>query len=303
MDIRSLRYFQAVAEELSFSKASRRLRIAQPALSRTVQGLELELGVVLLQRNRRLVALTPAGAALLRDLGLLLERMEEMAKRVRRTAVGEEGELRLGYIGPPTQVFLGRVLAEFRRRHPRVHLVLEERTPERVCEMVARGRLDAGLTRPVRSGPALGLSSRLLRREPLWAALMDSHPWAARASVSWAMLAREPLIVLSRREGVGLHDEILEGCRRAGFAPRFAHTPSVIGTVLAYVESGEGVGVIPDSVAVLGTGRPLSFRPLVPRRSVELVMVWSEDHANPAAAAFRVSMLEWIQAHRPWTRV
>lgn len=301
MDIRQLRYFEAVAEDLNFSKASRRLRIAQPALSRAVQELERELGAPLLARNRRSVALTPAGAALLRDVGLLFERMDETVRRVRRTAMGEEGELRLGYIGPPTQRFLGRMLAEFRRRHPRVHLVLEERTPERVCEMVARGRLAVGLTRPVLSGTALGLSTRLLRHEPLWAVLPAAHRLAARAAVSWTQLAGEALIVLSRREGVGLHDAILEGCRRAGFAPRFAHTPSVIGTVLAYVEIGAGVGIIPDSVAALGAGRPLVFRSLRPRRTVPLVMVWSEDQDHPPAEAFRRLMQEWIAARRLWT--
>ena len=103
MELRQLRYFQAVAEELNFSQAARRLHVAQPALSRTVKELENRLGVVLLDRDRRSVSLTPAGAVLLRETGLLLERLEETIRRVQRTAVGEEGELRLGYIGPPTQ--------------------------------------------------------------------------------------------------------------------------------------------------------------------------------------------------------
>jgi DNA-binding transcriptional LysR family regulator len=300
MDLRQLRYFQAVAEELSFSKAARRLQIAQPALSRAVQDLEQRLGVTLLKRDRRSVAVTPAGAVLLDQAGLLFERIEEVVRRVQRTAVGEEGELRLGYIGPPTQNFLGRLLAEFHARHPRVNIVLEERTPERVCEMVARGRLAVGLTRPVLSGPALGLSSTLLRREPLWAALPKTHPFSSREEANWRDLAEEPLIILSRREGVGLHDAIVEACRRARFTPRIVHAPSVIGTVLAYVETGAGIGIIPDSVAVLGVGRPISFRPLVPQRAVDLVMVWSEDHDSAVAAAFRRLMLQWIAEHRLW---
>src|SRR5688500_16908749 len=109
MDLRHLRYFQAVAEELSFSKAARRLHIAQPALSRAVKELEEHLGVVVLQRTRRSVALTPAGSVLLQETGLLLQRFDEAIRRVKRTAAGEEGELRLGYIGPPTQAFLGRI--------------------------------------------------------------------------------------------------------------------------------------------------------------------------------------------------
>ena len=301
MDLRQMRYFQAVAEELNFSQAARRLHIAQPALSRAVKELEDELGVRLMNRDRRSVSLTPAGAMLLRETGLVLERMEEAIGRVKRTAIGEEGELRLGYIGPPTQRFLGRILAEFHARHPRVDILLEERTPERVCEMVARGRLSVGLTRPVLSGRALGLSTALLRREPLWAVLPQSHWLAKYATVKWRDLVKESLIILSRREGVGLHDAIVEACRRARFAPRLVQTPSVIGTVLAYVETGAGVGIIPDSVAVLGAGRPLAFRSLTPPRTVDLVMVWSDDHDDPVAATFRQLLMQWSSERRLWT--
>lgn len=300
MDLRQLRYFQAVAEELSFSKAGRRLHVAQPALSRAVKDLEHHLGVSLFDRNRRSVALTPAGSVLLSHAALLFDRADEMVRRVQRVALGEEGELRLGYIGPPTRNFLGRLLADFHSRHPRVNIVLEERTPERVCEMVARGRLAVGLTRPVLSGPALGLSTRLLRREPLWAALPAGHPLASRKTLRWWDLAEQPLVILSRREGVGLHDAILEACRRARFSPRIAQTPSVIGTVLAYVEAGAGIGIIPGSVASLGTARPITFLPLTPTRAVELVLVWSRDNDNPVAAAFRALVEEYIKKRRLW---
>src|SRR5436190_3025899 len=204
MDLRHLRYFQAVAEELSFSKASRRLHIAQPALSRAVKELEEMLGLELLARTRRFVALTPAGRVLLSETRLLLQRLDEAIRRVQRTAAGEEGELRLGYIGPPTQIFLGRIVKEFRRRYPRLTVILEERTPERVWEMVARGRLAVGLTRPVLPHDAPGLQTLVLRREQLYAALPTGHPLAKTASIPWRRLANEPLIILSRREGVSL---------------------------------------------------------------------------------------------------
>src|SRR6266567_8581024 len=101
MELRHLRYFQAVAEELSFSRAARRLHIAQPALSRAVKQLESVIGASVLERSRHHVRLTPAGAVLLREIAGLLNHWEESMCRVRRTAAGEEGELRLGYIGPP----------------------------------------------------------------------------------------------------------------------------------------------------------------------------------------------------------
>ena len=302
MELRHLRYFQAVAEELSFSKAARRLRIAQPALSRAVKELEDSLDVVLMLRNRRAVSLTEAGAVLLHEVGILFQRVDDAVKRVQRTASGEEGELRVGYIGPPTQTFLGRLLAEFHRRYPRVSVVLEERTPERVWEMVARGRLSIGLTRPVLAQEAHGLRTMLLRREPFHGVFPARHPLARRRTVPWRSLAAEPLIILARREGVSLHDAILAACRRARFAPRLVHTPSVISTVLSYVEAGAGVGIIPDSVGSLGTGGPLAFRPLVPAHAVDLVMVWSDSEASPAAAAFRALVAEWIRGRKLWRK-
>jgi len=295
MELRQLRYFQAVAEELSYSKASRKLRVAQPALSRVVKDLELELGAELLARTKRSVKLTPAGAVLLREAGLLLGLSEEAVRKVRRTAQGQEGELRLGFIGPPTQPFLSRVLKEFRKRHPRVTVLLEERTPERVWEMVLKDRLDVGLTRPVAAGVRIGLCTTLLRKEAICAVLPSQHPLAEVKKVTWKMLRNSPLIVLARREGVGLHDCIMQGCQKAGFPPKMAHTPSIVGTVLTYVEAGAGIGVVPESVTTLNASEDVIFKPLHPVESVELVMVWNKEEGTPAGQAFRALVTEWLE--------
>lgn len=300
MDLRQLRYFQAVAEELSFSKASRRLRIAQPALSRVVRELEEELGASLIERTRRSMRLTEAGSVLLHEAGVVLLRFDEALRRVGRTIKGEEGELRVGYIGAPTASFLGRMVAEYRHRFPRVTVHLEERTPERVCEMVAAGRLSLGLTRPVAAHEALGLRTMLLRRERLSAVLPESHPLAGRKRLRWADLAGESLVILSRREGGSLHDEILAACREAKVVPQLAHTPSVVSTVLSYVEAGAGVGVIAESVAALGAGAPLVFSPLHPLHHVDLSLVWPAAGGAASAAAFRDLVTEWHRAGKLW---
>lgn len=300
MELRHLRYFQAVAEELSFSKASLRLHIAQSAISRAVKELEEHLGVKVLNRTRRLVSLTPAGAVLLHETGLLLQRLEESVRRVQRTDAGEEGELRLGYIGAPTQAFLGRLVGEFRLRFPRVSVVLEERTPERVWEMVAQGRLAIGLTRPVAASRVPGLLTRVLRREPLFAAIPTTHRLSKTPSLRWRDLAEESLVILSRREGVGLHDATLAACRRAQFTPKIAYTPSLIGTVLSYVEAGAGVGIVSDSVGSLCLGRPLICKPLTPVQTVDLVLVWSAHDDSPSTNAFREVALEWHRSGKLW---
>ncbi len=296
MDLRHLRYFQAVAEELSFSKAARRLRVAQPALSRAVQELERDVGVSLIDRHHRTTRLTPAGAVLLRETGVLLERLEDALRKVRRTASGEEGELRLGYIGPPTRLFLGPLLKEYRVRYPRVTVILEERTPERVWEMVSQGRLSVGLTRPVLAHEALGLSSLLLQKERFCAAVPLAHPFARLASVPWRKLAGEPVIMLARREGAGSHDSILAACKESGFTPRIVHTPSLIGTVLQYVEAEAGIGIVPESIEP--DTSPIKLVPLKPVHHIPLVMVWAGQGDDPAVKAFRDLVKEWLKARK-----
>ena len=300
MELRHLRYFQAVAEELNFSRAARRLHVAQPALSRAIKQLEQSLGADVLERTRHHVRLTPAGAVLLHEISGLLQHVEESIRRVRRTAAGEEGELRLGYIGPPTQPFLGRLLREYRKHYPLVSIHLEERTPERVWEMVAKGRLSAALTRPVLAHEALGLHTVVLREERLGIVVPTGHPLARRRTVPWTALASEPLVVLARREGMGLHDAVIAGCRQAGVSPRLAHTPSLIGTVMSYVEAGAGIGVVTESV--VAPTPALHFVLLKPAQRVPLVFVWQEDDDSPPVQRFRELLLQWKNAGKLWNR-
>jgi DNA-binding transcriptional LysR family regulator len=290
------------------------LHVAQPALSRAVQELEEFLGTRLLERTRRSVSLTPSGAALLHECGILVERRDEVIRRIRRIASGEEGELRLGYIGPPTQNFLGPIVGEFRRRFPRVSVILEERTPERVWEMVANGRLAIGLTRPALGASYARLETTLLRKESFCAVFPQEHEFARLRRVPWARLKDSPLIILARRESVGQHEEILAACREAQFLPRLAHTPSLISTVLTYVEAGAGVGIIPETMYVeagAGVGiipetiislaaSSLTARPLAPARSVDLVMVWPADNPSPVLKAFRLLVQEWRENGLLW---
>jgi DNA-binding transcriptional LysR family regulator len=120
--------------------------------------------------------------------------------------------------------------------------------------------------------------------------------------VHWSQLQNEPLIILARREGVGLHDRILTRCHEAGFSPLLSHTPSVIGAVLIYAEAGTGVGVVPDSMESLDSRHQLTFKPLHPLATVELVMVWADTERNPAAQAFRNLVQEWLKKDLLWLR-
>ena len=175
-------------------------------------------------------------------------------------------------------------------------VILEERTPERVWEMVSKGRLSVGLTRPVLAHESLGLQSQLLREEKFCAAVPKDHPWAKLTSVPWKKLAGEPLIILARREGASSHDSIRAACAEAGFEPRLKHTPSLIGTILQYVESGAGIGVVPESTL----SKNIALIPLKPQAIIPLVMVWAKEGDDPAVAAFRDLVKEWLRDGKMW---
>jgi DNA-binding transcriptional LysR family regulator len=203
--------------------------------------------------------------------------------------------------GPVPQVLLPpRLLRDDRERYPRVSIHLEERTPERVWEMLAKGRLSAAFTRPVRSVGETGLRTLLVREERLGAVVPLTHPLAKVRRLTWKHLTPEPLVVLARREGVSLYDAMLTSCRQAGFSPRLAYTPSLIGTVLGYVEAGVGVGIIPESVSSPSPG--LKFGLLHPVAAVQLVLVWPEKEDTPAVQRFRELVREWLAANKLWPR-
>jgi DNA-binding transcriptional LysR family regulator len=164
--------------------------------------------------------------------------------------------------------------------------------------MLAKGRLSCALTRPVLQEKPSGLQTLLLRKERFGIVVPVTHPLAERQSILWRALANEPLVILARREGVGSHESILAACQSAKFTPRFAYTPSLIGTVLSYVEAGAGIGVVPESISTPKDS--LRFVPLKPAVSVPLVLVWREDEDTPAVQRFRELVIEWQRADLLW---
>jgi DNA-binding transcriptional LysR family regulator len=168
---------------------------------------------------------------------------------------------------------------------------LEERTPERVWEMVSKGRLSVGFARPVRSHDELGPQSTPLLEERLCLAVPADHAFAGRTSVRWRELAGLPLILLARREGAGSHDAVLTACAEAGVTPEIVRTPSLMGTIFKYVEAGAGIGVVPECGC--GEKSTAILIPLAPRRVISLVLLWSKDAVNPAADAFRLMVIDW----------
>src|SRR6187431_794617 len=218
MELRHLRYFVAVAEELHFGRAAQRLHIQQPPLSRQIQLLEAELGFSLFERSRRRVELTPAGTALLGRARQVFDALEVAVHDARSASEGESGRLVIGYPSSLAYSGLTELLRAFRTRFPSVELSLRELPPGDQIDGLKAGNLDVGFVRTSLDDPTL--VAELVRRESLMVVLPDDHRLATRRNIPLADLAREPFVMFPRARGPAFFDQLMALCGAAGFAPR-----------------------------------------------------------------------------------
>jgi len=251
MELRHLRYFVAVAEELHFTRAALRLNIAQPPLSQQIRALEDELGVPLFLRTRRSVALTDAGHALLARARELLAATQALPRELQRIARGEVGQLRIGFSStlPLTRV-LREVVADHRRTHPDVALHLREMHSQLQFEQLRRGELDVGLVRYNEAAPE-GIRLLLLRRDPLRLVVPSSHRFARRRSVTIADCRDESFIGFPGDAGTGTGPLLKRLCAQAGFEPRIAQEAREATTQIGLVAAGLGIAVLPAPLEAL----------------------------------------------------
>lgn len=285
MELRHLRYFACVAEELNFRRAAARLHVAQPSLSAQIQALETELGVRLLTRSTRKVELTAAGEVFQRDVRRLLTLTDDAVAQARRADRGEVGRLRVGFVGSATYELLPRVAAAFRAECPDVTLELhgEMFTPGQVHALLA-GELDVAFLRP--PVDEADLTVRVLRREPLVALLPSGHRLAERDEVSLTDLADEAFVTYPSHWRSVVHDAVVAACRTAGFSPRVALETDGTSSLVSFVAAGTGVAVAPAAVRHLQvTGAVV--RPLTGTdAAVDLALVWRTADGSPALAPF-----------------
>lgn len=249
MELRHLRYFIAVAEELHFGRAAERLGISQPPLSQQIQALEEELGVRLFERTNRRVALSEVGRLFLPEARQVLAQLDKAVGVAQRARRGELGELKVGFTSSaPFTSTIPRALRAFRQACPQVHLDLRELSSREVAEAVGEGLLQVGMIRPLDPLPA-GLEALELFAEPLVAVLPADHPQAAEPgrAIGLAELAAEPFVFFPRSFGTGLYDQVLGLARSAGFSPRIVQEASEAMTLIGLVATGLGVTVLPAS--------------------------------------------------------
>ena len=284
MELRQLRYFVAVAEELHFRRAAQRLHIAQPPLSQQIQKLERELGVELLLRTNRRVELTDAGRVFLEEARRTLTNAGHAVDAVRAAARGEVGWLRLGFVGSVSYDLLPRLLSGFRERYPGVQMELRQLTTEEQMEALEKGDIEVGIARELE--PANGLTVVPLMRERLFGALPAGHLLAGRGEIGLAELAEDSFIVVPRREVPRLYDNFVYLCRAAGFDPRITQEALQFPTILGLVSAGLGVAVVPGVVqAFRKTG--VSCLPLTDSAAVsDISFAYSSGRESPVLTAF-----------------
>jgi DNA-binding transcriptional LysR family regulator len=294
MELRHLRYFQAVAEALNFTRAAAKLRVAQPALSRQVQDLEEEIGVDLLVRSPRGVTLTAEGKLFLAEVKDLLTRAEESIEKVRALARGEYGELHVGYAPTPTSEILPRALAAFQKVAPRVQVVLHDLAGDEMYAGLREGTLHVAITaQSASNAPITGVTYEELRQYAFCLALPHGHRLAKKKTVSLAEVAAEPLVALRKRDYSEYHVIIERIFTPSKLRPRIAAEVDGANTLITGVESGRGVAVVTELFRGI-TGDRLLYRSITdcPVTQSVGIAVAAKGDVTPAGEKFREVLRE-----------
>ena len=287
MEFRHLRYFVAVADELHFGRAAKKLGIRQPPLSQQIRRLEKDLGVPLFDRNSRRVQLTAAGRTLLPAARQMLAQALAAREAAQHAGRGETGQLALGFVGSATMTLLPAALRRFRATYPTVTLSLREMTTVQQVQALRSGGLDVGLLRPplplTESDP---IEVEPVGSERLMVALPVGHPLARDRTIAAQLLADEPFVLFPRELGPGLFEQIISYCAQAGFTPRIAQEAVQMQTIVALIAAGLGVSVVPSSVARLRRD-DVVYRHLRPAtRVIHLASAHRRDNRNPTMVNF-----------------
>ncbi len=283
VEIRQLRYFVAVAETLHFGRAAERLHLSQPPLSRQIAALEQELGVRLLDRHSRQVALTYAGRRLLQDARIALEGVDQACRNARLAEAGQLGELSIGFMMHAAYTVVPRLTRRFTSAYPQVRVTLRETLPSLLEDEVLSGRFDVGIMFP--PAPSRRLRVLPVHREPLCAALPAEHKLALRQVLAPDDLAGQPLIVVSAEASATLRDITIAYCRRSGVAPEVRLEVQLQQTIISMVAENLGIALVPQSVRRFAPPG-IAFLDLEDAPYIEHVAAFRADSTNPALASF-----------------
>ncbi len=290
IELRHLRYFVAVAQELHFGRAAERLGITQPVLSDQIRRLETLLGVQLLHRTKRVVQLTEPGKSFLVDVIQVLEQTDAAIATVRRAAQGKFGKLAIGYTGPALYTVLPEIVRTFRDRNPNIEITLHEHcTPAQEAALFADKIHVAFLHPPIDSNVQL----QTVLQEPMVVALPENHPLAHRSFLSIKELAQDSFILFPRDIGPYLYSQIIGLCNRAGFNPRVVQEATPQPTMIGLVAAGIGIAFVSASMQTIS--RPgVVYRQLQEEApTLQLAIAWKNEQKSPVLQNFLNVVNDW----------
>ncbi|WP_372791432.1 LysR substrate-binding domain-containing protein [Paraconexibacter sp.] len=290
IELRHLRSFIAVAEERHFRRAAERLHMSQPPLSQQIKALEEALGVTLLDRDRRGVRITDAGAVFLDRARAVLAAMDGAADAARRAQAGELGRLSIGFVGSSMYGRVPEILRRFRATHPEVHLSLRELNTAAQVDALVHGDIDVGFLRPPVSADGVEIESLL--EEPVVVVMPEDHRLVGMPSLTLMHLRRERFVLLSRAAAPGQHDAISRALAAEGAAPLVVQEAEEMQTIIGLVASGMGVSLVPASVRALDR-HDVVYRDIVgPAPSIELAYAYRQGETTPVVDAFLSAVRE-----------
>jgi DNA-binding transcriptional LysR family regulator len=281
-ELRLVRYFVAVAEELHFGRAAHRLRMAQPGLSQQIRSLEQQLGVRLLDRTSRQVRLTPAGSLLLDEGRRLLAQAERTADQVRRAGLGQVGRVTVAAIGSATYDVIPHLLREHRKRYPDVEVLLREMSTPAQVQALRGGEIDVGFLRL--PADVDELVAHVVREERMALMLPESHPLTALREIPLRALAHERLIVFPASPRPSWVDTVIAACREAGFEPHVAQEAMESATVVSFVAAGIGIAPVPEGLLPLARPGVITRLVAPPAPVTQLAVVHRPGDLLPAVA-------------------
>lgn len=283
MELRHFRYFKAVAEELSISKAASRLHMSQPPLTRQIQELERDLGVALFTRTNKRIQLTDAGKALFAQTQDFFDYADQLVATVQRVARGEIGALTIGFANTSIYGKLPYVIRSFRSQYPGVELILREMQSADQLEALRNKSIQVGF---MRSMPGDEFEGIVLQKEPMVAVLSTQHRLADQREIPLASLANDRFILSPRRPQPSFADQVVEACIQAGFEPNVVQEAVEIQTSVALVAAGIGVTLAPSSLARLELSDVVYVPFSPPSPETVLCAAYRPDSESPALKAF-----------------
>jgi len=286
MELRHLKYFVVVAEELSFTKAAARLRISQPPLTAQIHTLEEELELQLFNRTKHRVELTRAGELFLAEARLTLSQAQRTRKLASQLASGSIGEVRVGFtVSAALNPVIPRIFYNFRTENPAINLVLQEMLSAHQLECLSGNQLDVGFCRELTSiVPPPGVKIERIMQERFIAVVNSQHRLAKQGAVSLKACADEPFVFFTRALDIALWEKIVALCGKAGFKPRVVQEANGVIAIVGLVASGIGISILPESVKSVAL-EGVVYRPLQHPDAVVPLMLAFRESENAAAVS------------------